>query len=409
LILVKERARDGARFEVMTNPAAKHGCAGCETGACHASESASPAAAEHAWLDRFFLHPRWGFVGSIAVFAGVLFVVFEVSTWIDSMTTARLAQWASQWEPASTTETVVKAVADGLIGLAGIVVPYMIPLVLLLVALEQAGIMQRIAVVIDRAFHRIGLHGATAVSFLTGLGCNVPAISSAARFARGRERVVASMLITFVPCSARSAIILALAGKWLGGLGVFAIFASTLIAIALLGRLLARRRVIDIKRAHAIPPYAIPRWRALLRETWLRSRDVLTIVTPLLVAGSIVLALLQHWGADRVVNEALRPVTAWWLGLPVALGVPLLFGVLRKELSLVMVFQALGTLEVGAVLDTVQLTTLLLFLTFYVPCLSTFAVMLRTIGTRNAMKSVALSIGAALVVSAAARIVLNVV
>jgi len=52
--------------------------------------------------------------------------------------------------------------------------------VLLLVALEEAGVMQRIAFVVDRGFHQIGLHGGVAVPFLTGLGCNVPAISAAA-------------------------------------------------------------------------------------------------------------------------------------------------------------------------------------------------------------------------------------
>ena len=36
------------------------------------------------WLDELFLHPRWGLIGSLAVFAAVLFVVFEISGWIDS-------------------------------------------------------------------------------------------------------------------------------------------------------------------------------------------------------------------------------------------------------------------------------------------------------------------------------------
>jgi hypothetical protein len=54
-------------------------------------------------------------------------------------------------------------------------------------------------------FHQIGLHGGVAVPFLTGLGCNVPAISSAAKATSGRERVIASVLITFVPCSASCA------------------------------------------------------------------------------------------------------------------------------------------------------------------------------------------------------------
>jgi len=357
------------------------------------------------WLDELFLHPRWGLLGSMAVFAAVLFVVFEVSTWIDTMTSARLVELASGWQPTDTGGVVMRGVLDGLIGLVGIVVPYMIPLVLLLVALEESGIMQRIAFVVDRWFHHLGLHGAVALPFLLGLGCNVPAISAVARNTTGRERVIASVLITFVPCSARSAVILAIAGKYLGGLGVFGIFMLTVIVIALGGQLLARRLPgRGPGQVLAIPTYSLPGMRALLTQTWLRTSDVLTIVTPLLVGGSIVLALLQHVGADGFINTALLPITTWWLGLPVVLGVPILFGVLRKELSLLMIYQALGTFEVGTLLDPVQIVTFLAFLTFYIPCVSTFAVMLKTIGRRNALFSITLSVGVALAVAAVVRV-----
>ena len=117
----------------------------------------------------------------------------------------------------------------------------------------------------------------------------------------------------------------------------------------------------------------------------------------------MVLALLAHVGADQHINQVLAPITNWWLGLPVVLGVPILFGVLRKELSLLMIYQALGSFEVGHYLDQVQIMTFLLFLTFYVPCVSTFAVMLKTIGRREALFSVALSVGVALLVSGVAR------
>lgn len=360
------------------------------------------------WLDELLVHPQGGLIGSLAVFAAVLFVVFEVGAWLDAMTVARMVDALSGWQPHSTGGVVGRAVVDGLLGLTGIVVPYMIPLVLLLVALEEAGVMQRIAFVVDRGFHQIGLHGGVAVPFLTGLGCNVPAIAGAAKVSSGRERVIASMLITFVPCSARSAIILALAGKYLGGVGVFAIFALTVIVIALMGRLLARRhQASGPGQVQEIPPYALPRWRALFLESWARTRDILTIVTPLLVGGSVVLALLQHFGADAAVNALLAPVTVWWLGLPVVLGVPILFGVLRKELSLLMIYQALGTAEIGALLDWVQIMTFLLFLTFYIPCISTFAVMLKTIGRREALVSISLSVGVALLVSGAVRLLLE--
>jgi ferrous iron transport protein B len=355
-------------------------------------------------LDRLFLDRRWGLAGSLLVFAAILFVVFEVSATLDAMTTARLSEWVSHWQPASTAEVIARAVADGLVGLVGIAVPYMIPLVLLLVALEQCGVMPRIARVIDRSFHRMGLHGGVSVAFLTGLGCNVPAISSAAAITRGRERFIAATLAAFVPCSARSAIILALAGKYLGAAGVFAIFAASAAVIAILGRILSHRgREVKIAIVHPVPPYAVPRLRSLVAETWRRSSDVVTIVMPMLVAGSVVLALLVHVGADRAINGLLSPLTSSWLGLPAALGVPLVFGVLRKELSLLMIFQALGTQDVGAVLDPVQLMTLLLFLTFYLPCLSTLAVMTRTIGVRGAARSAGITLGVALAIAGVSR------
>ncbi len=360
------------------------------------------------WLDELFLHPRWGLLGSLIVFALVLLIVFEMSTFLDSWTSARLASWVQQWQPESTAGVVGRAVADGLVGLVGIVAPYMLPLVLLLVALEETGVMHRVAFVVDRGFHHIGLHGGVAVPFLIGLGCNVPAISAAATTGSRRERVVSAILITFVPCSARSAIILAIGGKYLGGLGVFAIFMLTLLVIAVLGKLLARRYSDSAPgMVLAIPSYTLPVWGKVWRKTWERTEDIVTIVTPLLVIGSIVLALLSHFGADALINTALIPVTVWWLGLPVVLGVPILFGVLRKELSLLMIYQALGTLDIMPLLNHVQIFTFLVFLTFYVPCLSTFAVMLKTLGRKEAWFSVLISLVSALLMAGAVRLVLE--
>jgi len=343
-------------------------------------------------------------LGTLLVFALVLLIVFEMSTFLDSWTSARLAVWAQQWHPDSTAGVVGRAVTDGLIGLIGIVIPYMLPLVLLLVALEESGVMHRVAFVVDRGFHHLGLHGGVAVPFLIGLGCNVPAISAAATIGSRRERVVSAILITFVPCSARSAIILAIGGKYLGGLGVLAIFMLTLIVIAALGKLLARRYTDNAPgMILSIPAYSIPIWGKVWRKTWERTEDIVTIVTPLLVIGSVVLALLSHYGADALINAALIPVTVWWLGLPVVLGVPILFGVLRKELSLLMIYQALGTLDIASLLDHAQIFTFIVFLTFYVPCLSTFAVMLKTLGRKEAWFSVMISLVSALLLAGAVR------
>ncbi|TLS66943.1 ferrous iron transport protein B [Mariprofundus erugo] len=367
-----------------------------------------PATTTEERLDMFFLHPRWGLFGSLAVFAAILFLVFEVSATLDALSAARLATWISAWQPETATGIIGRAVADGLIGLIGIVIPYMLPLVLMLVLLEETGIMQRIAFVVDRFFHAVGLHGKVAVPFLLGLGCNVPAIAATRSLCHGRDRVIASLLITFVPCSARSAVVLALGAKYLGAAGVFALFLLNLLIIALLGRLLSHRYPeLSPGIIQEIPAYAWPRWHPLLAGTWQRTSDILTIVTPLLVAGSIILALMQFAGMDQWINTLLTPVTGWMLGLPVAMGVPILFGVLRKELSLAMIYQALGTFEITPLLDHIQITTFLVFLLFYIPCVSTFAVMLKVIGRKEALFSIILSIGVALIAATCVRMLLT--
>ena len=70
---------------------------------------------------------------------------------------------------------------------------------------------------------------------------------------------------------------------------------------------------------------------------------------------------------------------------------------------LAMMFQALGTQDVGAILDATQVATLVLFVTFYLPCVSTFAAMLATLGRRAALQSCGLSIAVALAIAGAMR------
>ena len=182
----------------------------------------------------------------------------------------------------------------------------------------------------------------------------------------------------------------------------------TIVVIAILGPLLTRRyHDCGPGQVQEIPPYALPALRPLLYKTWERTSDILTIVTPLLVGGSVVLALLNHIGADNIINTLFLPITSWWLGLPAVLGVPILFGVLRKELSLLMIYQALGTFDISIYLDWLQIVTFLIFLTFYVPCVSTFAVMLKTIGRKDALFSLALSVAVALLVSGMVRLLLE--
>jgi ferrous iron transport protein B len=126
---------------------------------------------------------------------------------------------------------------------------------------------------------------------------------------------------------------------------------------------------------------------------------------PVLIAGSIVLALLQFFHMDSVVNVILSPLVEKALGLPEELGVTLVFGFLRKELSLIMMLQALGVSYSGlmTVITKQQLIVFTVFVSFFIPCLSTVAIIWKEVGKRIAFLSMALNIAVAIVLSVIIR------
>ncbi len=73
------------------------------------------------------------------------------------------------------------------------------------------------------------------------------------------------------------------------------------------------------------------------------------------------------------------------LGLPTIAGVTLIFGVLRKELTLIMLATLLGTTNFGTVLTSTQTIGFTLVTLFYIPCISTIAVLVKEFGHKNAL------------------------
>ncbi len=65
---------------------------------------------------------------------------------------------------------------------------------------------------------------------------------------------------------------------------------------------------------------------------------------------------------------------------------PLIFGVLRKELSLVMLGQALGSTQFDRLLSPLRMLTFTTFIMFYLPCLATLDTLKREPGTRRMLQ-----------------------
>jgi ferrous iron transport protein B len=92
------------------------------------------------------------------------------------------------------------------------------------------------------------------------------------------------------------------------------------------------------------------------------------------------------------------------MGLPLETGVPLIFGIFRKELSLVMLGQAMGTVNFDTALTSVQMAVYAAFVMFYLPCLATLAVLRRELGARPTIMIAALTVVIALIAALVVRL-----
>ncbi len=278
---------------------------------------------------------------------------------------------------------VFKGVYDGFTGGLAIVLPYLLPFLLGLSFLEDLGYLPRIAFLMDALMHRIGLHGKAVLPLVLGYGCNVPAVMAVRILDSPRDRFVASILAAMVPCAARMTIIMGLVGFYLGGRWAFFIYVLNIVMIALVGWAFSRlfpgyREGLIME----VPPYRLPTLRTVFAKTWLRLREFIVIAWPLLIGGSIALSLLTYYGLESKLNSFLSFITSS-LGLPPEVGVTLIFGIMRKELSLLMLKQALGGNL--SVLTAVQMLVFTVFVVFYFPCISTLGALLREIGVKRAL------------------------
>jgi ferrous iron transport protein B len=84
--------------------------------------------------------------------------------------------------------------------------------------------------------------------------------------------------------------------------------------------------------------------------------------------------------------------------------VSLVFGILRKELTIVMLVQALGTTDFASALTRAQMCVYTAFALFYVPCLATLATLRAVVGTRGMLIVALLTTGTAAVVAVGIRL-----
>ncbi|MEM2488211.1 MAG: ferrous iron transport protein B [Thermoproteota archaeon] len=281
-------------------------------------------------------------------------------------------------------ELVWGGIIEGLIAGITIALPYVIPFYLALYMLEDSGYMSRVAFLMDNAMHKMGLHGKAFIPLMLGYGCNVPACLGCRIMETQRERLIAAFVSTLVPCAARTVIILGLVGRFIGIQWALALYVFNLIIIFLLGRLAFKALPGEpTGLIMEMPDYRLPHLKTVLKQTWFRLAEFLKIALPLIIAATFTVKLFEEAGLLEAVNTALSPVTVKWLGLPEAVGVSLIFGVLRKELALIMLANLLGTTDFSYVLTPIQMVVFTIVSMFYIPCIATIATCVKEFGWKK--------------------------
>jgi ferrous iron transport protein B len=277
-------------------------------------------------------------------------------------------------------------VIEGIIAGVTIALPYIVPFYFLLYILEDSGYLSRIAFLMDNAMHKMGLHGKAFIPLMLGFGCNVPACLGCRIMETERERLLAAFVTTLVPCAARTVIILGLVGQFVGIQWAFALYAFDLIVIFALGRIAFK--ILPGEPTALIMEmndYKLPHLRTVLKQTWFRLAEFIKIAFPLIIVGSFSLKLAEIFGMLEKIASFLSPVTVTWLGLPSISGITLIFGVMRKELLLVMLATLLRTTNFAEVLTPLQMVVLSLVAMFYIPCIATIATLIKEFGLKKAL------------------------
>jgi ferrous iron transport protein B len=363
-------------------------------------------------VDRLVMHPLWGYAVLGLVFLGIFQLIFTVGKLgedrILGVFNALIASMSQHMDPHSVLLAACKGALLGTAGAVAIVLPYLLPFLVCLAVLEDLGYLSRVGYLMDAAMHRLGLHGTATLPVLLGYGCSVPAVMATRILSSRRDRFIAAFLAVLVPCSARMTVILALVGVYLGAYYALGIYVLNLLVVVLAGYILALIwPEISPGMLMEVPAFRLPAPKVVMMKTWWRLREFVLVAFPLLVAGSAVLSLIEFYGWQQLINAALSPLTAL-LGLPRAVGLTLIFGVLRKELSLLMLMQALGTTQVASVMSVAQILIFTLFVTFYLPCMATLASMFREVGWRLTAAAAVALLALAVGVSLAARGILTI-
>jgi len=302
-------------------------------------------------IDRILTHKWLGF----PIFLLFLWVMFQ-STFnlgkypvdgIDGLVQG-LSGWLQQILPGGLLKDLL---IDGIIGgVGGVVIflPNILILFFFISFMEDTGYMARVAFIMDKLMHLIGLHGKSFIPLIMGFGCNVPAIMATRTIENRGDRLMTMLIIPLMSCSARLPVYILIAGVIFPGQAANVIFGLYLagILLSILVALVLRNTMFRHQEAPFVmelPPYRAPHANAILKHMWFRSRLYLKKMGGVILIASMVIWALGYFprtsenksiqlenSAIGHIGRAVAPVLEP-LGFDWKMSVAVLSGIAAKE------------------------------------------------------------------------------
>lgn len=335
-------------------------------------------------LERLTMHGVYGY----AIMLSVLFLVFYSIFAFGGSLSLSISEALNGFRPApgdGAASLLFEAVFGGFVAGITLVLPYALPFYLLLSLLEDTGYITRIAFLLDGLLHRMGLHGKAIIPLILGYGCNVPAIFASRIMENRRDRLITAFATTLVPCTARTVVVFGLVGAFLGPWWALGLYLFNAVVIALVSRL--AYSLLPGEQPSLImemPPYRMPQAKVVLRHTYYKLKSIISIVFPYYIVGGFAFSLFYLSGLFEPLNGLLAPLTSGWLGLPAISATLLVFGLVRKELVVVLPAVLFSSQSLAALFSPLQMVVLTIVALFYAPCLATLEALRREFGAATA-------------------------
>ncbi|KKN43996.1 hypothetical protein LCGC14_0697570 [marine sediment metagenome] len=357
-------------------------------------------------LDHLTTHSVTGYVILVLVLFGMYMFTFTIGDFLGGLIDNSFSNWTEIMHSIfGENNFLINLFWDGALGgffggLAGVLV-YVIPFFFVIEILQDSGYLPRAAFLMDRMMHAIGVHGKTIITMILGFGCNVPACMSCRIMETEREKKISIALTSIVPCAAAMTVTMGLVGRYLGLGWVLILFVINFSVILLVGRIL--NKTMPGKCTELIMEmheYRVPNFNVIFKQTWMRTKGFIFKALPIIIGLGILLEILLIFNILEPINAILSPITVFWLGLPAVTGLFLIYGILRKELTLVLLslFAANVGLTIVELLTPIQMIVFSLVTMLYVPCFATIIIIAKNSSWKYALQIAFLEISLAILI-----------